>query len=145
MTTDRIVRLSEAFYEMCLRLFPAAHRGEYGALMSQLFRDRLREVRRQNRPWGFLRLWLRTLTDVAINSVREHIYEWRQTLMVTKNKFEFLVRFHVAELACAAVALLVSFLSFRYGMIAFLATTAVATIVATLLATLLDKRWRSAL
>lgn len=141
---DQWVRFSEKIYEKCLLLFPEAHRREYGALMSQLFHDRLSEVQNQKHPLGFIDLWIRMSTDVATNAVHEHIYEWRQNQMETKNKFEFLVRYHVAELVCGAAAVLISFLSFGYGMVPFMATTASATVIGTIVATLLDGRWRKA-
>ena len=40
--------------------------------------------------------------------------------METKNKFEFLVKYHIAELVCGVVALIVSFLSFQFGWVALL-------------------------
>jgi len=142
MMTDRVTWLSEEIYKKCLRFFPEMHRRKYGALMAQFFHDRLREVRAQNYPLGLVSLWMHTLTDVAINSVREQIYEWRQNRMETKSKFEFLVRYHVAELVCGGLAVTISFLSFRYGMTALMITTASSTVIATIVATLLDKRWR---
>jgi len=90
----------------------------------------------------FISLWLKTLTDIGANSVSEHFYEWRKTLMEFKNKFEFLVKFHVAELACGLLAVIISFLSFRYGMTVLMTTVASTTIVGTLVASLLDKAWR---
>lgn len=129
-------------YEKCLQLFPEAHRREYGPLMAQLFHDRLSEIQRQNDLFGFARLWVHILADVAINSAYTHIYEWRDHLMETKNKYEFLAKYHVAELVCGVVAMIVSFLSFRFGWVGFFLTTASATVIGTIVATILDKRWR---
>jgi hypothetical protein len=111
--------------------------------MSQLFHDQLRKIQKQNHPFAFTRLWLRTLADVAINSAHEHFYDRRQYLMETKNKFGFLVKYHVAELVCGVVVLMVSFLSFHFGWLAFFVTTASATVIGTIIATILDKRWRA--
>ena len=140
--TEGLIPISLDIYKRCLRLFPESHRREYGLLMSQLFRDQLHKIQKQNHPFRFMRLWVRTLADVAINSACEHVYERRQTLMETKNKFEFLIKYHVAELVCGVVALIVSFLSFRFGWTAFFITTASATVIGTIVATILDKRWR---
>jgi len=65
--------------------------------------------------------------------------------METKNKLEFLVKYHVAELVCGVVALVVSFLSFWFGWVAFFITTASATVIGTMIATILDKRWRASI
>ena len=140
--TEGLIQISLDLYKRCLQLFPESHQREYGPLMSQLFRDQLHKIQKQNHPFLFVRLWVRTLADVAINSVCEHVYERRQTLMETKNKFEFLVKYHVAELVCGVVALIVSFLSFRFGWTAFFITTASATVIGTIVATILDKRLR---
>ena len=140
--TEELIQTSLDLYKRCLRLFPETHRREYGPLMSQLFHDQLCKIQKQNHPFRFIRLWLRALADVAINSVCEHVYERRQTLMEIKNKFEFLVKYHVAELVCGVVALIVSFLSFRFGWVAFFIITASATVIGTIVATILDKRWR---
>ena len=143
--TQELIQTSMDLYKKCLRLFPETHRREYGRLMSQLFHDQLREIQRQNHPFRFIRLWVRALADVAINSACEHVYERRQYLMETKNKLEFLVKYHVAELVCGVVALVVSFLSFRFGWVAFFITTASATVIGTVIATILDKRWRASI
>jgi hypothetical protein len=110
--------------------------------MSQLFHDQLRKTQKQNHAFQFIHLWVRTLADVTINSVFEHVDERRQTLMKTKNKFEFLVKYHVAELVCGVVALIVSFLSFSFGWTAFFIITSSATVIGTIVATILDKRRR---
>ena len=62
--------------------------------------------------------------------------------MEIKNKFEFLIKYHVAELVCGVAALIVSFLSFSFGWVAFFITTTSATVIGTIVATILDKRWR---
>ena len=143
--TQELIQTSMDLYKKCLQLFPETHRSEYGWLMSQLFHDQLRDMQRQNHPFRFIRLWLHTLADVAISSASEHINERRQYLMETKNKLEFLVKYHVAELVCGVVALVVSFLSFWFGWVAFFITTASATVIGTMIATILDKRWRASI
>src|SRR5919109_25455 len=93
--TEELIQTSIDLYQKCLRWFPETHRREYGRLMSQLFHDQLREIQRQNHSFGFIRLWVHTLADVAINSAFEHVFERRQFLMETKNKLEFLVKYHI--------------------------------------------------
>jgi hypothetical protein len=141
MITDKLLEHSDEFYKKCLGLFPEAYRREYAAPMRQFFREQCRAVQRQNRPVAFMRLWALTLADIGVSAVREHIFEWRQTLMDTK-RTEFLVKYHVAELVCGLLAMTASFLSFAFGWTAFWVGTASAVIVATVLATLLDNRWK---
>jgi len=69
----RILAISDAIYRKLLRLYPRAHREEYGALMAQLFRDQYRDAYREGRVPGILRLWRRTLSDLAKNSLLEQI------------------------------------------------------------------------
>jgi len=140
--TNQLINDSKQLYQTCLALFPETHRRAYGRLMTQLFTDKLKQVQRRDSIFEFISLWLKTLTDIGANSVSEHFYEWRKTLMEFKNKFEFLVKFHVAELACGLLAVIISFLSFRYGMTVLMTTVASTTIVGTLVASLLDKAWR---
>jgi hypothetical protein len=109
--------------------------------MSQFFRDQCREVQRQQHPLGFVRLWIFTLTDIGVSAVREHIFEWRQILMDTKQT-EFLVKFHIAELVCGVIAMAASFISFGFGWMAFWVTTALAVTLGTILATLLHNKWK---
>src|ERR1043165_1523489 len=69
----RILAISDAIYRKLLRLYPRTHREEYGALMAQLFRDQYRDAYREGRVPGILRLWRRTLSDLAKNSLLEQI------------------------------------------------------------------------
>jgi len=69
----RILAISDAIYRKLLRLYPRAHREEYGALMAQLFRDQYRDAYREGRVPGILSLWRRTLRDLAKNSLLEQI------------------------------------------------------------------------
>jgi hypothetical protein len=75
----RILAISDAIYRKLLRLYPRAHREEYGALMAQLFRDQYRDAYREGRVPGILRLWRRALPDLAKNSLLEQI-ETKQTM-----------------------------------------------------------------
>ena len=61
-------------YTMLLWLYPRAHRQEYGRLMVQLFQDQCWEAYAQQRFWGILRLWLRTLWDLVTTAIQEHLH-----------------------------------------------------------------------
>ncbi|MBN2001918.1 MAG: hypothetical protein JXA21_01070 [Anaerolineae bacterium] len=66
--------IATRLYTGLLRLYPRAHRQEYGPLMAQLFRDQCREIYARRRPWGMLWLWLRTLWDLCVTVVQEHLH-----------------------------------------------------------------------
>lgn len=63
-----VLSLSIRIYRALLLAYPRAFRREYGALMTQLFRDQCRDVLRQDRRRDLLRLWRRTLIDTAVNA-----------------------------------------------------------------------------
>lgn len=69
----RIVVFSEKVYRTLLRLYPSAHRREYGELMMQLFRDECRDGWRTGRSVGLMKVWLRVLPDLGKTSVIERI------------------------------------------------------------------------
>lgn len=140
--TSYAAERSHELYERCLELFPEPYRREYGPLMSQAFGDQLQEMRTQPRLRGLIDLWMRTMADIAVNAAREHMQEWRMRYVESKKRLDMLVDYHIAEVACAALALLVSFSAFSFGTAAGMTTTAVATIVAAVIASLLDGKWR---
>jgi hypothetical protein len=55
----------------------------------------------------------------------------------------FLVEYHIAELTCGILAVIVSFISFNYGWKTFWITTALSTISGVLVATLLERIWKN--
>jgi hypothetical protein len=59
------------------------------------------------------------------------------------NSDGFFVKYHIAELICGILAVIVSFISYDFGWKAFWITTASATLLGVLVATLLDKMWRN--
>ena len=61
---------SERIYEALLLAYPKEFRREYGSHMAQAFGD-LRRERRWNGPAGVVRLWVRTLIDVAATALAE--------------------------------------------------------------------------
>jgi hypothetical protein len=74
------VTLFERLYRLLLHLYPAAHRAEYGDLMTIHFRDLMREARTRG-MWRIAKLWLRLLLDVARTAPAEHLATARETIM----------------------------------------------------------------
>jgi polysaccharide biosynthesis transport protein len=64
---------SQKIFERLLGAYPKAHRKEYGAAMSQLFRDQCRDAWNGAGRWGLTKLWLRVLPDLVKSSALEHL------------------------------------------------------------------------
>jgi WD40 repeat protein len=60
-------------YRKLLLLYPDAYRREYGPLMLQLFRDQVRDARRENGLRGLARVWAHTLWDLLATVPGERI------------------------------------------------------------------------
>lgn len=88
MDTHRSIIISRWIYARLLALYPAGYRAEYGADMLQLFTDQCRAAARE-RPWlAFLGLWLRTLADLGVSALREHMtapHTWQGLLEAIPN------------------------------------------------------------
>ena len=67
-------------------LYPARYRREYGPLMRQLFRDLLRDTRKQGRKRAVAGLWLRVVAELGVTAGREHAAEIERRIMETKVK-----------------------------------------------------------
>lgn len=65
---------AERFYRSLLWVYPATYRREYGALMTQLFRDLRRDAYRRAGRVGVVGLWGRILTELAVTAIVEHIH-----------------------------------------------------------------------
>ena len=61
--------LSERIYRWLLLLYPGGHRREYGELMVQLFRDRMR---RDGKGFGGLTVWRHVTVDLVGAAFEEH-------------------------------------------------------------------------
>ena len=61
--------LSEKLYRALLVAYPREHRREYGELMVQLFRDRMR---RDGGGFRSLRVWLEMAVDLGSSALKEH-------------------------------------------------------------------------
>ena len=72
-TESKAVERSCWFYQRLLKIYPRAHREEYGGAMSQLFRDQCRDAWNTRRTRGVLVCWLRALSDLLKTSVLEHL------------------------------------------------------------------------
>ena len=81
MNDPRALALAVRLYRAALRLYPRAHREEYGALMEQLFRDQCRDALRTGRLGG---LALSTLGDLARTTFREHLTEQTKTMQLLR-------------------------------------------------------------
>jgi hypothetical protein len=73
MKTNHWINISRRVYARLLYLYPAPHRAEYGADMLQVFTDQCRSANQVHKGLAFLALWVRTLVDLGINVVREHL------------------------------------------------------------------------
>ena len=61
--------ISERIYRVLLALYPREHRREYGELMVQLFRDRMRH---EGGGFGGLVIWAQTILDLVGSAYQEH-------------------------------------------------------------------------
>ena len=71
--------LSERLYRALLFAYPGEHRREYGDLMVQLFRDRMR---RDGGGLGVLKVWLAMIVDLVTSALKEHSNRGRMTTRV---------------------------------------------------------------
>jgi hypothetical protein len=76
---SRLLSISDTAYRVLLRVYPAAHRREYGLWMAQLFRDLCRDAVQQDGALGLVWLWARTLLDTARTALVEHADDSEQT------------------------------------------------------------------
>jgi hypothetical protein len=73
MKTNRWIALSLRFYRQLLRLYPQAYRETYEMEMLRLFTNQCQEAYQLHGRLGILLLWLRTLVDMGITVIREHL------------------------------------------------------------------------
>jgi hypothetical protein len=69
----RLLAVNDWAYRALLRVYPAAHRREYGPWMAQLFRDLCRDAVQRDGALGLIWLWVRTLLDTARTALVEHM------------------------------------------------------------------------
>jgi hypothetical protein len=73
MKTNRWIVLSLRCYRQLLRLYPQAYRAIYEMEMLRVFTNQCREAYQLQDQLGILLLWSRTLIDLAVTIVREHL------------------------------------------------------------------------
>ncbi len=73
MKSERWIDLSRRVYARLLKLYPSEHRREYGPSMLQVFTDQCREAWRVGGGGGLVAVWLRSLADLVVSSVREQL------------------------------------------------------------------------
>ena len=84
--------VSQMIYGRLLRAYPPRHRAQYGAAMSQLFRDQCRDAWNESQTWGLWKLWLRVLPDLACTSIWERLAALKERKTMTEklaNLFAF--------------------------------------------------------
>ena len=71
--------VSGRVYEALLAAYPKEFRREYGSQMAQAFKDLCRQEQRQGGAFGLLRLWARTLCDLAVTAFveRSKVMKWK--------------------------------------------------------------------
>ena len=80
MKNNLWVRISRHIYARLLNLYPKAHRNEYGPDMLQVFTDECKACFEDGKGYKLLPLWLRTLGDLIVNVVKEHISDPQNTV-----------------------------------------------------------------
>lgn len=77
MKTNGWVVSSQRLYRRLLHLYPQTYRANYELEMFHVFTDQCREVYKRRGKLGILSLWSRTLVDVGVTVVREHLSDPR--------------------------------------------------------------------
>ena len=103
--------LSEKLYRLMLRIYPESHRREYGELMVQLFRDRMRY-----HGHGINRfvIWIQTILDLVPSAYREHRNEPDTIADVLERGSEYLDGLGSPK---TAIALLATFLLMNFSVL----------------------------
>lgn len=75
MQTNLWIARSQRFYRWLLRLYPQAHREIYEAEMFRMFTSQCQAAYKQRGKTGILSLWPRTLFDLGVTVVHEHLID----------------------------------------------------------------------
>jgi len=70
---DHHLNQAVAIYQKLLWLYPRVHREEYGALMTQLFRDQCRASLKGGKGKSVLPVLFKALPDLGLSALREHV------------------------------------------------------------------------
>jgi putative ABC transport system permease protein len=82
MTSDRLLNLSERWFRLLLRLYPADFRDEMGLSVVETYRDRAREAMKRRGLPGLAGVWVHALVDTLHNGPGERVHpavSWRRT------------------------------------------------------------------
>ena len=82
MTHDRLLRVSERWFELLLRLYPADFRDEMGIGVAEAYRYQARVTLNRSGQTGLAWLWLRALADALWNGLGERLRpaaSWRRS------------------------------------------------------------------
>ena len=101
--------LSEKLYRKMLRVYPKSHQREYGELMVQLFRDRMKY---HGGGIGCFMVWIQTILDLVPSAYREHRNEVAAIADKLERGSEYLDGLGSPS---AAIALLATFLLLNSG------------------------------
>lgn len=102
--------ISPRVYTLLLLAYPATFRREYGAQMSQVFRDSCRDQKRKAGKIGLLELWLQTLLDLLQTAPQQHLDNLGKEDTFMNN----LRRNAIAVIGCLAI-ILTAFFLLQYG------------------------------
>jgi hypothetical protein len=67
----------ERIYRRLLRVYPDDFRAQYGAEMTRLFGDQLRDAQSSGRPTAIASLWLRSIGDLVASAPQHHLEKER--------------------------------------------------------------------
>jgi len=82
---DHHLNQAVAIYRKLLWLYPRIHREEYGALMTQLFRDQCRVSLKGEEGKSVLIVLFKALPDLGLPALREHITEQTESRNMKKS------------------------------------------------------------
>ena len=77
--------VTKTLFDLMLAAYPREFRHEYGAQMTQLFRDCYRAEKVQRGVLGVGRLWFRTLFDLVRTAPREHLESLGKEHLLMRN------------------------------------------------------------
>jgi putative ABC transport system permease protein len=81
VTRDHLLRVSERWFRLLLRAYPADFREEMGPGVVEAYRERARVTLNRSGAMGLARLWLRALVDTFRNGIGERVRpaaSWRR-------------------------------------------------------------------
>ncbi len=74
VSSPNVLSIAERLYHILLFVYPSTYRHEYGALMTQVFRDLCRDSYRRKGVLGLAGTYVHALTDIAVTATIEHLY-----------------------------------------------------------------------